>query len=364
MFQDHALFPHRDVARQRRVRPAHAATAARRDRGARRARRSPWSGSPGSSTGGRRAVGRRAAARRARPRAGAGAAAAMLDEPLGALDRALRDRLVAELRALFVAPRAHDRVRHPRPRRGVRARRPGRGHARGPHRAGRAARSRCGSTRPTRSSPASSAGTSPARSATAGRGAGRRPRSGRPVTGRSPASSRPERFAATTSCSRSRSTGRGRATSALEVAVHHRTRARLPATPVHGALAPDARAVPREQAECSHRGEDADPGLVRHSARLLDSRARQMRRSSASRSAPNLHTSGRHPRNCPYPGRRCRLLRRRSPARSSSSKTKHPIADAWPRGLRSEGFEVTIAADGPAGVELCDGSIPTSSCST
>ena len=44
----------------------------------------------------------------------------MLDEPLGALDRALRDRLVAELRALLRAPRADDRLRDPRPRRGVR----------------------------------------------------------------------------------------------------------------------------------------------------------------------------------------------------------------------------------------------------
>src|SRR6478752_6596245 len=31
-----------------------------------------------------------------------------------------------------------------------------------------------------------------------------------------------------------------------------------------------------------------------------------------------------------------------------------PIADAVATRLRSEGFEVTIAADGPAGVELCD----------
>src|SRR5215213_10507410 len=31
-----------------------------------------------------------------------------------------------------------------------------------------------------------------------------------------------------------------------------------------------------------------------------------------------------------------------------------PIADAVATRLRSEGFEVTIAADGPAGVELCE----------
>ncbi len=61
----------------------------------------------------------------------------MLDEPLGALDRALRERLVAELRALFVRLDLTTLVRDPRPRRGVRARRPPRRHARGPDRAGR-----------------------------------------------------------------------------------------------------------------------------------------------------------------------------------------------------------------------------------
>ena len=40
------------------------------------------------------------------------------------------------------------------------------------------------------------------------------------------------------------------------------------------------------------------------------------------------------------------------------------IAAAVAARLRSEGFEVEIAADGPAGVELCERSGPTSSCST
>ena len=49
----------------------------------------------------------------------------MLDEPLGALDRALRDRLVVELaRAVRAARRSPIAVRDPRSRRGVLTRRP------------------------------------------------------------------------------------------------------------------------------------------------------------------------------------------------------------------------------------------------
>ena len=69
MFQDHALFPHRDVHGNVRVRAAHAATPARRDRRRARLPRSRWSGSPGfERPADPRALGRRAAARRARPR--------------------------------------------------------------------------------------------------------------------------------------------------------------------------------------------------------------------------------------------------------------------------------------------------------
>ena len=54
----------------------------------------------------------------------------LLDEPLGSLDRRLRDRLLEDLAALF--DRVPDRaLRHPRPGRGVRARRPRRRDARG-----------------------------------------------------------------------------------------------------------------------------------------------------------------------------------------------------------------------------------------
>ena len=77
MFQDHALFPHRDVRRQRRLRAAHARRAARETTAASPGAARRWSGWPGSEhRRGRRALGRRAAARRPRPRARARAAAA------------------------------------------------------------------------------------------------------------------------------------------------------------------------------------------------------------------------------------------------------------------------------------------------
>jgi thiamine transport system ATP-binding protein len=100
MFQDHALFPHRDVAdnvafgpRMRGVPP---------DEIERRvARRWSWS-TPGlRRPAGHRAVGRRAAAGRAGPGDRAPPRLLMLDEPLGSLDRALRDRLLDELPDVF-----------------------------------------------------------------------------------------------------------------------------------------------------------------------------------------------------------------------------------------------------------------------
>ena len=102
MFQDHALFPHRDVLgnvafglRMQRLPAPGRSTAHTRAR----SRSSGW---PASSAAGRRALGRRATTRRARPRARAGAAPADARRAARALDRTLRERLVAELRELFV----------------------------------------------------------------------------------------------------------------------------------------------------------------------------------------------------------------------------------------------------------------------
>ena len=102
MFQDYALFPHRDVAGN----VAFGLRMARLGRRPRSGRASPrcwrWSGCPGPRARAvDAAVGRRAAAGGAGPGLAPTPRLLMLDEPLGSLDRALRERLLDELRRIF-----------------------------------------------------------------------------------------------------------------------------------------------------------------------------------------------------------------------------------------------------------------------
>ncbi len=101
MFQDHQLFPQRDVggnvAFGLRMRGASKRQQAERGKGVAGPRRPAGRGPPGR----RRAVRRGAAAGGAGPGPAPSPRLLMLDEPLGQLDRSLRERLVVELRELF-----------------------------------------------------------------------------------------------------------------------------------------------------------------------------------------------------------------------------------------------------------------------
>ena len=81
----------------------------------------------------------------------------LLDEPFGALDAKVRERTARLAPPLPRRAPRHEHLRHARPGGSVRGGRPRRGDEQGPDRAGRARRSRCSSTRPTRSSWTSSA---------------------------------------------------------------------------------------------------------------------------------------------------------------------------------------------------------------
>ena len=157
VFQDHALFPHRDVAGNVGFGLRMRGDAPRRSRRA-RAELLDLVGLAGFEQPLRRhALGRRAAARRARTGARARAApaparrAARIARPPASRPPARRPR--APLRRA----RPDRGLRHARPGRGVRARRPRRRHARRARRPGRDAGRALGAARWTRTSRASSA---------------------------------------------------------------------------------------------------------------------------------------------------------------------------------------------------------------